>query len=60
MPSPHLRKAQPIVRRYCQEAGIHYLQASLFASYRQVLKSLHHAGTPIRQETRAVPDTPTG
>ncbi|MFH8410520.1 fatty acid desaturase family protein [Streptomyces sp. NPDC018019] len=60
MPSPHLRKAQPIVRRYCQEAGIDYLEAGLFASYRQVLKSLHHAGTPIRQGTRTAPDTPTG
>lgn len=48
MPTPQLRDAHPIVRRYCEELGIPYLETSLIASYRQALTSLHQAGTPIR------------
>ncbi|MGW0734789.1 fatty acid desaturase family protein [Streptomyces sp. NPDC002851] len=48
MPSPHLRKAQTIVRRYCEELGVDYLEAGLITSYRQALTSLHRAGAPIR------------
>ena len=53
MPSPHLRKAQVIVRRYCAELGVDYLETSLITSYRQALASLHHAGAPIRQPVPA-------
>jgi fatty acid desaturase len=49
MPSPHLRKAQAIVRRYCEDLGVAYLETSLITSYRQALRSLHQAGAPIRQ-----------
>ncbi|MFD3539159.1 fatty acid desaturase family protein [Streptomyces sp. NPDC058662] len=49
MPSPHLRRAQVIVRRHCQELGISYLQTSLVESYRQTLTSLHEAGAPLRE-----------
>ncbi len=49
MPSPHLRRAQAIVRRHCQELGVSYLETSLVTSYRQALASLHHAGAPIRR-----------
>ncbi|QIQ06305.1 fatty acid desaturase family protein [Streptomyces liangshanensis] len=48
MPSPHLRKAQPIVARFCQEHNIGYLETGLINSYRQALKSLHDAGAPLR------------
>jgi fatty acid desaturase len=48
MPSPQLRRAQPIVRRYCAEMGVAYLETGLIASYRQALRSLHHAGAPLR------------
>jgi fatty acid desaturase len=48
MPTPHLRKAQPIVRRYCAELGVDYLETGLIASYRQALTSLHQAGAPLR------------
>ncbi|WP_223778617.1 acyl-CoA desaturase [Streptomyces sp. 135] len=48
MPSPNLRKAQLLVRRYCDELGVSYLQTSLIASYGQALKSLHQAGQPLR------------
>ncbi|MEW5353566.1 MULTISPECIES: acyl-CoA desaturase [unclassified Streptomyces] len=49
MPSPHLRKARPIVRRYCQDLGVDYLETGLIASYRQALASLHRAGAPLRR-----------
>jgi fatty acid desaturase len=49
MPSPHLRRARPIVRRYCRELGVDYLETGLLASYRQALASLHQAGEPFRR-----------
>ncbi|MFJ4862214.1 fatty acid desaturase family protein [Streptomyces sp. NPDC088748] len=52
MPSPHLRRAQAIVRSHCQELGVSYLETSLIGSYRQTLASLHDAGAPIRQRRR--------
>ncbi|MFD5575540.1 acyl-CoA desaturase, partial [Streptomyces cadmiisoli] len=41
-------RAQIIVRGYCQELGVSYLETSLVASYRQTLASLHAAGAPLR------------
>ncbi|MFE5720513.1 fatty acid desaturase family protein [Streptomyces erythrochromogenes] len=49
MPSPHLRRAQTIVRGYCQELGVSYVETSLLSSYRQTLASLHAAGAPLRK-----------
>ncbi|GAA1944173.1 acyl-CoA desaturase [Amycolatopsis minnesotensis] len=49
MPSPHLRRAQPIVRDYCAEIGVPYCETGLIDSYAQALRSLHHAGAPIRE-----------
>ncbi|MER6957818.1 acyl-CoA desaturase [Streptomyces sp. NPDC000618] len=53
MPSPNLRKAQVVVRRYCEELGVAYLQTSLAASYGQALRSLHQAGAPLRRTKSA-------
>ncbi|MFE7169717.1 fatty acid desaturase family protein [Streptomyces sp. NPDC057616] len=53
MPSPNLRKAQIIVRRHCEELGIAYLETGLAVSYRQALRSLHHAGAPLRRTKAA-------
>ena len=53
MPSPNLRKAQPIVQAYCAEVGVAYEQTSLIASYRQALKHLHEVGAPARAEHAA-------
>ncbi|MFD3917288.1 fatty acid desaturase family protein [Streptomyces sp. NPDC058603] len=53
MPTPHLRRAQPLVRRYCQELGIDYLETGLLTSYRQALRSLHDAGAPLRSAVAA-------
>ncbi|MFD0008781.1 fatty acid desaturase family protein [Streptomyces sp. NPDC127178] len=48
MPSPNLPKARTIVRRYCQELGLDYVETGLITSYRQALASLHQAGAPLR------------
>jgi fatty acid desaturase len=53
MPTPNLRKAQPIVRAYCAEVGVAYEQTSLVESYRQALEHLHEVGEPARAEHAA-------
>jgi fatty acid desaturase len=53
MPSPNLRKAQPIVEAYCAEVGVSYEQTSLITSYRQALRHLHEVGAPARAEHAA-------
>jgi fatty acid desaturase len=53
MPTPNLRKAQPIVQVYCAEIGVAYEQTSLIASYRQALQHLHQVGAPARAEHAA-------
>ncbi|GAA3291237.1 acyl-CoA desaturase [Dactylosporangium vinaceum] len=53
MPSPNLRRAQPIVEAYCAEIGVPYEQTSLITSYRQALGYLHEVGAPARAEHAA-------
>ncbi len=48
MPSLHLRRAQPIVRNYCDEIGIPYHETGLFRSWAEALTHLHRVGAPIR------------
>jgi fatty acid desaturase len=50
MPTPNLRKAQPIVQAYCAEIGVAYEQTSLITSYRQALQYLHDVGEPARTQ----------
>ncbi|GIJ24715.1 fatty acid desaturase family protein [Micromonospora lutea] len=53
MPTPNLRKAQPIVQAYCAEIGVPYEQTGLIDSYRQALRHLHEVGAPARAEHSA-------
>jgi len=53
MPSPNLRRAQPIVQAYCAEIGVPYAQTGLIESYRQALRYLHDVGAPARAEHAA-------
>ena len=53
MPTPNLRKAQPIVQAYCADIGVSYEQTSLITSYRQALRYLHEVGEPARAEHAA-------
>ncbi|MEV6833982.1 acyl-CoA desaturase [Streptomyces sp. NPDC051133] len=48
MPTPHLRRAQAVVRRYCAEIGVPYHETGLLRSYREALTHLHKVGEPIR------------
>ncbi|MER6000671.1 acyl-CoA desaturase [Nonomuraea angiospora] len=49
MPTANLRKAQPIVREYCERLGVDYLECGLFASWGQALRHLHEVGRPLRE-----------
>ncbi|MEU4624205.1 acyl-CoA desaturase [Actinoplanes sp. NPDC023801] len=48
MPAPNLRKARPIVKAYCAQVGVPYVETSLVESYRQALRHLHEVGSPLR------------
>ncbi|GAA1036714.1 acyl-CoA desaturase [Virgisporangium ochraceum] len=49
MPTPNLRRAQPIVRGFCAELGVPYCETGLVASYGEALRHLHEVGAPLRQ-----------
>ncbi|MFF1279945.1 fatty acid desaturase family protein [Streptomyces sp. NPDC058299] len=53
MPTPHLRRARPLVRAYCAEVGVPYHETGLIRSYREALTHLHRVGEPIRRQRRA-------
>ena len=48
MPRPNLRRAQPIVRRFCEEYGVTYTQVGLFHSYGIVIRYLNAVGLRAR------------
>ncbi|WP_250005957.1 acyl-CoA desaturase [Actinoplanes sp. M2I2] len=52
MPTPNLRRAQPIVRQYCAEIGVPYEMTGLTDSYRQALSHLHDVGADLRAARR--------
>jgi fatty acid desaturase len=49
MPTPNLRRAQPLVKAYCRRIGVSYEETGLFQSYRQALRHLHAVGAPLRE-----------
>jgi len=49
MPTPNLRRARPIVRRFCAEIGVPYTETGLLASYGEALRHLHAVGAPLRR-----------
>ena len=48
MPSPNLRRAQPIVQAFCAEIGVPYEMTGLVESYREALRHLHAVGAELR------------
>ena len=48
MPRPNLRRAQPLIRSFCQQHGLAYVEASLVGSYAQALHHLHTVSAPLR------------
>lgn len=53
MPRANLPRAHAIVKRYCAEHGVPYLETSGRASYAQVLRHLHAVGAPLRRRQTA-------
>jgi fatty acid desaturase len=49
MPTPNLRRAQPLVKAYCMRIGVSYQETSLLQSYHQALRHLHAVGAPLRE-----------
>ena len=49
MPRPNLRRAQPVVRRFCERNAVAYQEASAYSSYRDVLRHLRDVGTDLRR-----------
>ncbi|WP_246002667.1 fatty acid desaturase family protein [Nocardia tenerifensis] len=47
MPRPNLRKAQPLVARFCGEIGVPYCETNLLDSYAQALRHLHTVGRGV-------------
>ncbi|HYU84864.1 MAG TPA: acyl-CoA desaturase, partial [Kribbellaceae bacterium] len=48
MPRPNLRRAQPVVRRFCERHGVPYEESSALTSYGMVLRHLHDVGAGLR------------
>ncbi|MEU4802798.1 acyl-CoA desaturase [Actinosynnema sp. NPDC023587] len=55
MPRPHLRRAQVLVRDFCQEKSISYAECGLLTSYGHVLTYLHETGAELRDADRLAP-----
>ncbi len=49
MPRPNLRRARPVVQRFCESNSVAYLELSAAASYREVLRHLHAVGRGLRE-----------
>ncbi|MGC5030088.1 fatty acid desaturase family protein [Micromonospora sp. DT229] len=47
MPCPHLRRARPLVRRFCAEHDIDYRETTLVRSWTEVLRHLNDTGSPV-------------
>jgi fatty acid desaturase len=48
MPRACLRRAQPLIRAYCQTVGVVFHETTAFESYRAVLRHLNAIGEPLR------------
>ena len=53
MPRPNLRRAQPLIRTFCQDYNLPYTEASLFGSYAEAVRHLHAVGAPLRPAAAA-------
>nr|WP_083819619.1 acyl-CoA desaturase [Pseudofrankia inefficax] len=52
MPRPSLRRAQPLVRAFCEARGLAYQEAGVLGSYGEVLRWLNEIGAPSRHPGR--------
>ncbi|HET6693874.1 MAG TPA: acyl-CoA desaturase [Pedococcus sp.] len=51
MPRPSLRRAQPVVRDFCERRGVTYTEVRPFASYAIGLRHLHAVGAGLRSRS---------
>ncbi len=51
LPRPSLRRAQRLVRQYCEEHRIAYTETSLPGSYIAAVRYLHQLGAPLRSSS---------
>jgi fatty acid desaturase len=49
MSRSNLKAAQRITQRFCALRSIDYHETGFFASYKEVLRHLHHVGAPLRK-----------
>jgi fatty acid desaturase len=49
MPRPHLRRAQRVVRSFCEGAGVTYTEASVLETYLAVVRHLDAVGAELRR-----------
>ena len=57
MPRNNLRKAQPIVKEYCDERGLSYAETGVIASYRRVSEYLGEVSAEVRRNELATSST---
>ena len=50
MPRPNLRRAQPVVRAYCERIGLPYVSTGVVDSYAQGLRHMHEVGGELRAD----------
>jgi fatty acid desaturase len=55
MPRTNLRRARPVVRRFCAERGVPYLETGLVRSYVLALGHLHAVGRELREGVAVTP-----
>jgi fatty acid desaturase len=48
LPRHNLRKAAPMVKKFCEERGVPYCESGVIASYAEVLQHLHTVSAPLR------------
>jgi fatty acid desaturase len=48
MPRPNLRHAQALIRAFCQQHDLPYVEATMFGSYAEALRHLHTVGAALR------------
>jgi fatty acid desaturase len=53
LPRNGLRQAQQIVRSFCHENGVPYLETGVWESYRQLIRSMHATSRPQGSESFA-------
>lgn len=50
MPRNNQRKAERVVKAFCEERGIAYHETSVLQSYREILQHLHQASVRLRED----------